>query len=672
MKRKKHQKQFLLYTFFLLLLGIGIGYAIIQSDLNLNGLTDIGTNTWDIHFANVQVTTGSVTASTPATINPSDNTKVNYSITLDKPGDFYEFTVDIVNAGTLPGEISLSTISGIDSTYEDIIIYTIEYSSGNPVQVGDILNDGDTKTVKVRTYFNQEIDPEDLPEDDFNLNLVLNVTYVQGDARERMAGSILKILKSEGNSCITKYNGQVTDQVGQTVTASNVYFNKCAEQRNVIFANICWQIIRTTETGGLKMVYNGEPVDGKCESTRSNHLGFTTFMNDSSDLISEYVYGTLFTIDKENNQFVLLNTETATYSPSTYENLLGKFTCKNTTGTCTSLYHLSSYSNDNAAKLTAYNIANTNYAEIGKSRFSQDNTSISAVGYMFDKEYDYLTIKPGTAEYKYGNSFTYNTNTNTYTLSGTTQNISDWINEGQTGIENTHYTCWNADGNCESIYYIFNTGFYNTNNFNTTAYYIELNGGKSINDALTEMLWSNTVNKYNSSAKGVVDSWFNQNLNNYTNYLEDTVYCASRTITDYAGLNPNGGNNETSVKFKSYNSTTDLSCLNETDQFAVSNNKAKLTFPVGLLTSEELFNLGEDTEAANNLRKTGASYWTMSPLSYSFAGSNSRIKGTTSDGKMNTSYTTSINAGIRPTITLKKNMKIINGTGSESNPWIIE
>ena len=31
----------------------------------------------------------------------------NYEVTLDKPGDFYEFNVDIVNAGSITGKLNL-------------------------------------------------------------------------------------------------------------------------------------------------------------------------------------------------------------------------------------------------------------------------------------------------------------------------------------------------------------------------------------------------------------------------------------------------------------------------------------------------------------------------------------------------------------------------------------
>ena len=77
---------------------------------------------------------------------------------------------------------------------------------------------------------------------------------------------------SENNSCMIKYQKEVTDQVGVTTTASKVYFDRCIDHRNIIFGNFCWQVVRTTETGGTKLIYNGEPVDGKCEGSRGDYL----------------------------------------------------------------------------------------------------------------------------------------------------------------------------------------------------------------------------------------------------------------------------------------------------------------------------------------------------------------------------------------------------------------
>ena len=467
----------------------------------------------------------------------------------------------------------------------------------------------------------------------------------------------------DNEECMEKYEGEVTDEVGQTVTTNNVYFNKCADKRNIIFNNMCWQMIRTTETGGIKMIYNGEPVNGKCESTRGNHKGIVGATGSTENLNASYLYGSSFTYDTVNNNFTLVNTTTATWSASTYQNLLGKFTCKNTTGTCTTLYNVNGYNDATTAHTSAYTIGNTNYAQIGTSAFNAYGKSAAMVGYMFNKVYDLKSINPGTNTYKYGNSFTYSNGT--YTLSGTTQDISDW-STGYNKLKNTHYTCWNTSGTCNTISYIFITS-------STYANYIEISGGKSVSDALNEMLYNNDVNTYNSSIKGIIDNWYVNNLSTRTNMLEDTVYCNARNTISLGAWNPNGGSTISSymIKFKNYNVNNDISCPNETDQFAVSNNKAKLTYPVALATQEELYTLTNNSNSTyyDVLTKTGDSWRNFSPYHY---GGGTQMRRVSESGGVNAGNSGTIDAGVRPAISLKNGVSFSGGTGSEADPWIVD
>ena len=104
--RRKNQKKYIIIVYLLAL--IGVGYAILQANLQINGTTKISSNTWDIHFDHIQVNQNSVSigdSDSAATIDPNNNCKIDFSVTLNVPGDFYEFTVDVVNAGTIDGMI---------------------------------------------------------------------------------------------------------------------------------------------------------------------------------------------------------------------------------------------------------------------------------------------------------------------------------------------------------------------------------------------------------------------------------------------------------------------------------------------------------------------------------------------------------------------------------------
>ena len=498
---------------------------------------------------------------------------------------------------------------------------------------------------------------------------------IEIEKKPKLVDTILDLSNQE-NACIVKYEGDVTDEVGKTVPASNVYFDKCVDKRHVIFAGYCWQVIRTTETGGTKMIYNGEPVEGKCESTRDEHTGIVgkpiNYLNDIEanevDLSEEYLYGTTFTYDKENATFTLIDTNLETWSDSTYENLISKYTCMNTTGTCTKLYNVNAYASNTTAITAEYTIGNTNYAQIGTSPFNGSDGSLSTAGYMFNKAYKYnVKIIYGTTYYKFGNSVTYNDGK--YTLTGNTYSLKNIAGDI---LKDYHYTCWNSTGECTNVAYIYF-------NYSSEAYYILLSDGKTGSDAVTDMLFSDDVNKYDSSVKGIIDAWYTKELSSYTNYLEDTVYCNSRNIDDNGGWNPDGGKTfQTILKFKNYSSISNmnslriLSCHNITDQFSVSNNKAKLKYPVALLQEEEQYNLAPNTTLDSPnlvLVKTNTEWWVLSPRSFNEMG---LYNNSVNEKGIRSNYSSFYPNGTRPVISLKSNVVISSGTGSEVDPWIIE
>ena len=63
------------------------------------------------------------------------------------------------------------------------------------------------------------------------------------------------------------------------------YYRGAVTNNNVLFANFCWKIVRTTDTGGVKLIYNGLPASGKCTNTTgtSTMLSTTTAFNTNYD-----------------------------------------------------------------------------------------------------------------------------------------------------------------------------------------------------------------------------------------------------------------------------------------------------------------------------------------------------------------------------------------------------
>ena len=183
----RSKKQFTTQFILLGLLLIGVVYAILQANLQINGTAKIQANTWDIHFDNIQVNANSVAIGendSAATIDPENNCKVDFEVTLSIPGDFYEFTIDVVNAGTIDGMIgelnkTLKVNNEVVQETPDYLDYSVTYADGMEILENHKLEAGVTETFKVRLEFKTDI--EELPEA-ATITTSLVPQYLQADS----------------------------------------------------------------------------------------------------------------------------------------------------------------------------------------------------------------------------------------------------------------------------------------------------------------------------------------------------------------------------------------------------------------------------------------------------------------------------------------------------------
>lgn len=182
---KKNKKiSFLLLIIVLLL---GVGYALLTSQLSINGVSTINNATWNVYWNNVQIDTGSVTDVTiPARIK-TGKTEVEFNVKLNTPGDYYEFTVDAVNAGTIDamvGSFSKGVYASDGITAKelpDYLEYTVTYGDNNLIENKHLLAANSTATYKVRVSFKRDINASQLPSTDENLVFKFEVNYEQAD-----------------------------------------------------------------------------------------------------------------------------------------------------------------------------------------------------------------------------------------------------------------------------------------------------------------------------------------------------------------------------------------------------------------------------------------------------------------------------------------------------------
>ena len=181
MKLKQNKTQVYLLLIFSLALLIGVGYAALSATLKINGQTTINKASWDVHMENINVTSGSVTATTVPTLDTAKTT-VNFSVKLTNPGDFYEFTVKEVNKGTIDAMVSTISKTGLTATQAKYLDYTVTYDSGLSLAQNQILKAGSSEYLRVKVAFKKDVTASDLPTADSTLNLNFSLSYQQAES----------------------------------------------------------------------------------------------------------------------------------------------------------------------------------------------------------------------------------------------------------------------------------------------------------------------------------------------------------------------------------------------------------------------------------------------------------------------------------------------------------
>ena len=227
-----------------------------------------------------------------------------------------------------------------------------------------------------------------------------------------------------------------------------------------------------------------------------------------------------------------------------------------------------------------------------------------------------------------------------------------------------------------------------TGNIGTSAVNTSYNSPKYVGYKYGEDTSLDTIrnNTTNSTIKTFIDSWYQNNLTNYTKYLSTSaVYCNDRSLgtgqtysasslfnfapyyrmdygTDGAKANP------------SYN------CNDVRDAFSVDNTSAKLDYPVSLMTADEIaFAGGVAFQSMNtpyawfisNSAGTQVStyWWSLSP-NYWDGGSASVWIWNSGDALLNFNYVDRTDA-VRPAISLKSCIKYSTGDGTSESPYEI-
>ena len=225
----------------LIIVGMGIGYAALETNLEIVGVSDVDSATWDVYFANIQVTGGSVSASTPTI---TDKTSLFFSANLENPGEFYEFTVDVINAGTLDAKLDAIQITPVlTSTQKNYFNYTVTYADRMPIEVGDALEVGQTEKILIRFEYLTQTDTSLYPTDDTNFNFGVTMSYIQGNGNKKIF-SVSSTTLTTGQQMITGV--QTFDNYQDAISSlGKPFFTKHKIVNNIVSSSVVGFVINS-------------------------------------------------------------------------------------------------------------------------------------------------------------------------------------------------------------------------------------------------------------------------------------------------------------------------------------------------------------------------------------------------------------------------------------------
>ena len=191
-------------------------------------------------------------------------------------------------------------------------------------------------------------------------------------------------------------------------------------------------------------------------------------------------------------------------------------------------------------------------------------------------------------------------------------------------------------------------------------------------------MFEGNINVKESNAKVKIDAWYKTNMTSYTSKLEDSGFCNDRTYYNFnsSGWNKDYSNYDKPLYFGSMqrlsNRKLSLVCPRQLDKFTVSTNNGngKLTYPVGMITAEEMAYAGAVLWHTNTsyYLYNGVYNWALSPSPFDnlYAGEFHLY----SSGTFGYNYVAGWLGG-RPVISLKQGTVLSSGNGTSTSPFIV-
>ncbi len=217
MSRRFNNRKILYIVFISMIISIlslSLAYAALSVTLNIQGNAQVVAAEWDIHLENIEIKKGSVeinTSNNEKEVTIVSATSAEFAVTLLEPGDFYEFTIDVVNDGDIDAMIDgVTKTPNLTEEQLKFLDYTIEYENGTALSDKQLLKVDSFVRLKVLIEFRKDIAADDLPKTETKLNMSFTVNYTQSSDSETTevpdGGVVQKVIKVETGDGLTSGN----------------------------------------------------------------------------------------------------------------------------------------------------------------------------------------------------------------------------------------------------------------------------------------------------------------------------------------------------------------------------------------------------------------------------------------------------------------------------------
>ena len=302
---------------------------------------------------------------------------------------------------------------------------------------------------------------------------------------------------------------------------------------------------------------------------------------------------------------------------------------------------------------------------IGNSQYNGKYWDPTYVGYKYNEKfslhenngttgYNWFT---NTQKYNFGTDYIFDESTKKFTLTGDIKQLT-WKDNHDEIVKNNLYSCLNTS--CNVVYKV--TGY-----SSETVMIVQpiSYSSDSYADAVT--------NTTNSPIKTTLDTWYKNNMTAYTSYLADTTFCNDRSVTSGSGYLTTPTTYYGAFNRLYNRRTPSLKCAQASDKFTLTNENAKLDYPVSLITADEVSMAGGVYEIANSnyYLYNGQYTWTLSPSRFLSYNSHASVWSVNPSGILSW-YSVASSFGARPVINLKADAQITKGDGTSLNPYVVK